>query len=293
MGGVRTTQPSPSGEGLSQQQSGTEVSMNRTGDVSHGWNFNNSPDNESVLKPLCEQVEQYFPLPTQRLYRYFATTDEEYFRQPWVFGEHYRGALIAYSKGLGSWLHTYLLQCFFADGSFANALAFDTMIYVRYSTCFDVTGCVTTYAHELQHFVQYRQMPKLLVVNQVLRKHLKQLEPTAIATDVPSEREANIVSKRVAEKVCGVDAVRKFAEEQIRAMREVGAIEEADRWIFFQNVGPSTDFNLLEETIKLVEIYKGRMDFGKIDVNQPESWLGPLEDEDLEDEDSEQSVVAS
>jgi hypothetical protein len=104
------------------------------------------------------------------------------------------------------------------------------MIYVRYSTCFDVTGCVTTYAHELQHFVQYRQTPKLLAGNNILWKKMKPLEPTAIATDVPSEREANIVSKQVAEKVCGVDAVRTFAEEQIRRMREASAFDEENRW---------------------------------------------------------------
>jgi hypothetical protein len=105
--------------------------MNRTGHVSYGWNFNNSTRNESVLKPLCEQVEQYFPLPIQRLHRYFATTDEEYFREPTVFGEHYRG--MSCSSSAKRWLPPYLLQCFFADDSFANAVAFDAMIYIRLS----------------------------------------------------------------------------------------------------------------------------------------------------------------
>src|SRR5271155_4716300 len=92
--------------------------------------------------------------------------------------------------------------------------AFDNLIYIRHSTCLDLnTGFVTTYAHELQHFIQHGTMPRLHSVNDVLYHNLRRLEPSSIVTDVPSEREANIVSKRVAEKICGVEDVRRFAEE--------------------------------------------------------------------------------
>jgi hypothetical protein len=69
----------------------------------------------------------------------------------------------------------------------------------------------------------------------VLYQKLKELEPTSVVIDIPTEREANIVSKRVAEKVCGVEAVKKFAEERVRFMDERGNHEERDRWIFFRD----------------------------------------------------------
>jgi hypothetical protein len=112
-------------------------------------------------------------------------------------------------------------------------------------------------------------------VNQILAHKLKAIEAAAIATDIPSEREANIVSKRVAEIVCGLEAVRAFAEEQLRLMRELGENEEAARWLFFRDVPSSTQYNLLEDTLSLVKKYKNVIDF-EMDVDEPRWWVGPL-----------------
>jgi hypothetical protein len=182
----------------------------------------------------------------------------------------------------------YLFRCFFLpfDETPAQAVqAFDNMIYIRHSTCLDLnTGFVTTYAHELQHFVQHGTMPRLLAVNKVLydslKNSLKNFEPKAIPTDVPSEREANIISKRVAEIICGVEDVRRFAEERVAVMERAGeqdkaARDEKARWIFFRDVPSSTEYDYLADTLRLVEINKTKMNFG-IDVNQPEWWLEPL-----------------
>src|SRR5271165_65737 len=95
---------------------------------------------------------------------------------------------------------------------------FDTLIYVRQSTCEDLTGFVECYAHELQHFVQRSRTPRLHAVNGVLYENLKRIEPTTTVMDIPTEREANLVSKRVAEVVCGVEAVRAFADTQAQSM---------------------------------------------------------------------------
>jgi uncharacterized protein (DUF1697 family) len=113
-------------------------------------------------------------------------------------------------------------------------------------------------------------------VDEVLRRYLKE-EPSTIATDIPSEREANIVSKRVAEIVCGVEDVRRFAEERIAVMEKAGeqdedARKERDRWIFFREVPSSTKYDYVADTVRLVEKYKTVLDFG-IDVHQPEWWL--------------------
>jgi len=115
-------------------------------------------------------------------------------------------------------------------------------------------------------------------VNQVLVHKLKAFKSSAIATDIPSEKDANIVAKRVAERVCGVEAVRVFAEEQLRLMRELGENEEAARWVFFRDVPSSTQYDLLEETRRLVKEYKDRIVF-EMDVEAPAWWVGPLEKE--------------
>jgi hypothetical protein len=157
-------------------------------------------------------------------------------------------------------------------------VAFDSLIYIRRGTCDDPTGLVECYAHELQHFVQYGRTPRLWAVNSVLYQKLKGLEPASTVTDIPTEREANIVSKRVAETICGVEAVKQFAEERVRFMDECGEHEERDRWIFFRDTPSSTPFNLLDATLPLVEKYKGVLDF-KMDVDKSGWWVGLLKDD--------------
>jgi hypothetical protein len=109
----------------------------------------------------------------------------------------------------------------------------------------------------------------------VLYENLKGLEPTTTVVDIPSEREANIVSKRVAESVCGTEAVSIFADGQVQLMEQLGEYEQRDRWIFFRDTPSSTSFNLLDATLPLVQKHKGVLDFG-LDVNADRWWVGPL-----------------
>jgi len=241
------------------------------------WIFKSSTTKEASLKSLCQRVEAQFRLPKTRLCRYFAASDDPYFVQ--MHGAHFRGFHVPYSAR--TLLPQDLLYCFFhppdfsRDVKFEDTIAFDNLIYIRHNTCRDETGLATTYAHELQHVVQLANTPRLLAANQVLYQNLKRFEPAAIATDIPTEREANIVSKRVAELVCGTEAVRVFAEEQVRLMREVGEHEQEARWIFFRDVPSSTQYDLLEATLPLVDKYKNVFDF-EIDVNEPRWWIGSL-----------------
>jgi hypothetical protein len=245
--------------------------------VDRAWNFNGSETNETRLKPLCQQVEAHFSLPTKRLCRYFATSPDDYLRQ--MNGEYYRGFHAPRSSR--HVLPIYLLHCFFrpfdevtSDMPFEETVAFDNLIYVRDSTCRDGdVGFVTTYAHELQHFVQHGYTPKLSAVNSVLYQNLKRFEASAIAIDVPHEREANIVSKRVAEIVCGVAAVKTYAEEQVLFMERAGDVEQKARWIFFRDIPSSTACNLPQETLPFVKKYREVLDFG-VDTEQPEWWVG-------------------
>lgn len=112
-------------------------------------------------------------------------------------------------------------------------------------------------------------------MNFILYENLKKFEPATIASDIPHEREANIVSKRVAELICGPVAVRAFADRQVRQMDQAGEFEQRDRWIFFRDVPSSAKYDLLGATQPLIEKYKDRINF-EIDVEQHEWWLGPL-----------------
>ena len=243
-----------------------------------GWNFNGSDTNESVLKPTCQEVEKQFALPAGRLYRYFAVEDDADLAR--LMGAHFRGFHIPLSGR--NTLPEYLLNCFFrpfeeydATMTFEQMVAFDNLIYVRYDTCSDTVGCAITYAHELQHFLQHGHTPSLWAVNSALYHNLGAFDATATPIDIPHEREANIISKRVAEKLCGEEAVRKYAQERILFMEAAREPVQAARWVFFRDVPSSADYDVLAATLPFVQKYKGQIDFG-IDVSQPNWWLGPL-----------------
>ncbi len=240
------------------------------------WNFNGSIENESKLKPLCLEVENRFRFPALRLCRYFATSEDAFFIER--FGKNFRGFFMPLAGRLE--LPHYLERCFYRpfdeltdNYAYEDLFAFDGMVYVRSMTHQDETGFVTTYAHELQHFIQHGQTPMLARVNNVLYNGVGRLDATARAIDIPKERDANIVSKRVAEAVCGADAVRRFAEERVRYMIQQGELNEAVRWEFFRDVPTSVHYDLLQETLPFITKYKDQLDFG-IDFTNPEWWLG-------------------
>src|ERR1700680_2588722 len=121
-----------------------------------GWNFNNSTVNESTLKPLCVRVDEWFQHPTDRLYRYFAVVDDEFLAHK--IGKHYRG-FRSDASGTDE-VCSHVRDHYLPIG---GGTQYDTVIYIRHSTCLDPTSCVITYAHEIQHIVQKDRFPKLLL----------------------------------------------------------------------------------------------------------------------------------
>jgi hypothetical protein len=200
-------------------------------------------------------------------------------------GIHFRGFHIPLSGR--EVLPEYLRECFFrpydefnVGMEFEEIVAFDNLIYIRHDTCSDRVGCVITYAHELQHFMQHGHTPRLWSVNSALYHTLGKFEPRATAIDIPIERQANIVSKRIAEQVCGTEAVRNFAEEQIRFMEQENEPAQKVRWEFFRDVPSSEPYDLLTATLPFVQKYKGQIHFG-MNVSEPEWWSGPLPTDSL------------
>jgi hypothetical protein len=235
------------------------------------WNFNGSVENESTLKPLCEQVDQHFQLSAHRIYRYFAVPEpvvDGYLSEK--AGEYFRGLHVPVSGTHEDDVRQYLLSRCLPPGS---ATSYDHLIYIRQSTCLDPTGCVVTYAHELRHIEQNVRFPNVMKANSALYWNLKKLQATATEIDIPMEVDANIASKSIAETVCGVEAVKRFAEEQVRHMKRVGAIDQIVRWEFFLKTPSSTPYDFVGSTLRVVERYKSRLSFG-MDVDEPEWWRG-------------------
>lgn len=239
-----------------------------------GWHFNGSATNESILRPLCQRAEQEISIPDHKLSRYFAATDShsQFIRD---MGKYCRGFHVPASarEHLPSDLQNKMA------GS-------DHLIYIKHSTCLDPTSCVITYAHELQHAKQHGLYPKLLEINSVLRRYLDPVPASEM--DLPTERDANIVSKGIGERVCGEDVVRSFAEEQIRLMEidraaaqkmgleddEICARQQKVKWELFLSTPSSTVYDPVPATLALVEKHGGAINWG-MDVEKSEWWLGP------------------
>jgi hypothetical protein len=237
--------------------------------VASAWNFNGSVENEKTLKPLCLRVDELLGLPPRRIYRYFAAIDDPPFFQddPLVRGFH-----VVFNREKLKKLPQYLVDCFYlpnremgklsVDAPIEQLAAFDDLIYLRHQTCLDSTGCVITYAHELQHAIQNYRHPKLVEKNTILRDNLRTYKPDATEIDIPAEVEANIVSKRIAEKVCGPASVEKFAKDQVALVRAGVLAGQAKRWKFFRKIPSSTEYDFVGATLGLVAEYQNRIDFG-------------------------------
>jgi hypothetical protein len=231
------------------------------------WNFDSSSVNESTLRALCEQVDDHFQLP-DRFCRFFAATEDEYLASE--VGQYYRGVQFP-ASGTDE-------VCLYVRGRYfpPDSTTYDHLLYIRASTCLDPTGCVVTYAHELQHLVQHSRFPRLMKATSVLRGNIRVYKTEATEIDIPAEVDANIVSKQIAETVCGVEPVRRFAEEQLRFMRNAGETAQEVRWEYFLNTPSSTSYDFVEETLKLVRQYKRLMHF-EMDVDAPDWWKGPAD----------------
>lgn len=252
-----------------------------------------------TLEPLSQRVLKYFDFPQQRVYIYVAGVEDPDFANPnalYYTGKHFRGFHTPpESMHL---LPEYLKPCVFRpmnelmwldrSPTFLEMLAFQHFIYIRRATCNDVTGFVLTLAHELQHVSQYIKTKKMLAANSLLYQQLaRKIDPNTSlkAIDIPHEKEANIVSKGIAEIVCDKEAVAAFATAQIKHFAELvrcgdrEAEGEQYRWEVFQKLVTSEPFDLEAETIRLFNQYRPQIiahDLGKhygIDATKEQWWV--------------------
>ncbi len=219
-------------------------------------------DLRTTLEADCLRVLEHFELPAHRLLCFFDDEDPPCFAQRFPGG--YRGF---HMPVRGSGYFPPYVTFLDSDGD----LAFDNVIYLRGRTCAVRTSAIITFAHELQHFVQYGQAQKVFAANVLLYHHMRAFDPTSEleAWDIPHERDAMTVSKRVADAVIGPEAVSVYARSQIDA--EI----DPHYWEYFQGLSSSLQIDLLRETRPLVEKYRPKLlglNQTRVDFSAPEWW---------------------
>lgn len=189
-------------------------------------------------------------LPSSRVLCFLDDEDPSSLKQ--AFGAANRGLSGPVKDGddLSVW-PDYVQKCVFVDDDVYpyTRRVIDQLIYLHGSTCSDEVSLTMTLAHELQHAIQHDTVRKVWAVNSLIRRL-----PTAVDelklewADIPIERDARIVAKRVALDLHGEQPVREYIDK-----RNAEAVEPHDvaDWRFVRGLTPSSSVDLIVETHRL------------------------------------------
>jgi hypothetical protein len=172
-------------------------------------------------------------LPDLRLLCFLDNEEWQPFRE--YVGEANRGFYTPLKESTFAWpvWSDYILGHVFMDepSCFPVRRAFDHVIYLHGSSCENEVGLTMTFAHELQHFVQYGSARKVWAENSlILRLPTHVIDALGLKwSDVPMEREARIVSKRVAERLFDAERVAQYIDGKIG--QGVNAADATDRTV--------------------------------------------------------------
>lgn len=141
-----------------------------------------------------------------------------------------------------------LLNEQFTDG--VVTFAYNNAIYIHDSTCSNEVALTMNLAHEFQHFMQYGFKRQAWAANTLAMNLSKQTFRTLGFTwaDIATEHEARIVSKRIAERICGEERVREYID--LRRNQAANAAD-ADDWAFIQTIDAYREFDLERETQRM------------------------------------------
>jgi hypothetical protein len=173
-----------------------------------------------------------------------------------------------------SHLPEYIVDHIFADYGLSvlnPQRVVDDFILLYGSTCAHEIGLAMTLAHELQHAIQHYCDRKIWAVNSIVN----QLEQTLISslkltwTDIPIERQARIVSKRVAVHLFGAQPVTEYIDLKIR--QHVSDGDFAD-WQFVRTLDPSSSLDLTTDTRSLFQRLKGNREELEVALQRKKRW---------------------
>jgi hypothetical protein len=234
-----------------------------------------SPELESRLRPVCEQVLERFQPPNARLLCFLDDEDQPEMTQQ--IGPLYCG-VFSIVKGNPLRFPSYLTDLLVDFSTLPAQHRYDQLVYLRDTTCQTVPATVITLSHELTHCRQRNAATKVWWANSLLYWKLYELDPVVHSTakpwDIPIEHEAQLNSRRIAVDLLGEDVTNAHAAGRIQDNHD------PDKWRFFQSLSTSSTYNLLEATKPWVDRYRVGLQSlhqdiepeHRIDFTQPEWW---------------------
>jgi hypothetical protein len=230
-----------------------------------------SNDLKASLESESQRVlTQFQYLPPLRLLCYFDNESPE-----WLQIERGKfSGIHASIIGGGKWPHYVEKYFYHPMGHFA----FDNLIYLPGSQ-YTRKGIafVMVFAHALQHFVQWGESRKIAKANNLLFNNIARWYPdTKLRSwNIPHHREAMMVSKRVAEELYGIEEVAVFINAQILDGQHENNMSKKELWEVYRDLLPSTPYNALEETDRLVQEYREKLLElePEIDFSIPQWWI--------------------
>jgi len=123
-------------------------------------------------------------------------------------------------------------------------------VYLHGSTCLFDIGLTMTLAHELQHVIQQTHNRTAMAASRLIREFVDETNNDVKFqwSDIPNEREARIVQKRVAVTFYDDKAISAFIDARIA--NAVNAADAED-WRFVQGLDPTLPYDLTQHTIEV------------------------------------------
>ena len=236
-----------------------------------------SSDLKTELKPLCDRVlRQFSKFPPLRLLCFVDNEDFESLQQQGFFEGMPAPVMGIHTPIIGGGTWPNYISNHFLDSR--GEFAFDDLIYIPQSKYLRQEVAFTIIlAHELQHFVQRGFAPRISEANALLLWNLADFDPmtTLQPWGLPNNREAMIVAKRVAEAVCGKEAVKSFCDTQLEDGKRNNNSSKTQLWLWVRSLQQSASYDLIKETDQLVQKYKPQLQDLKSDIDFSTSnwWL--------------------
>jgi hypothetical protein len=200
---------------------------------------------------------EFGKLPTGRLLCFFDEEDWGDFKNEDGFGKANRAVsgVVTRPTDLQDWPSEVVERIYPSLSLNNNERAFDFVTYLHNSSCEDPVGMTMTFAHELQHFVQWATMRKAWIKNQRFKDWCRNFDTGLVSHDLPIEIEARIVAKRIAIRIHGREAVDRYIEKNIAT-----PVDDLDgrNWLFIKGLDVSKLYDVEVETELLDTELKSR-----------------------------------
>ena len=222
------------------------------------------PDNNSKCEWIGNKVRDYFvsnfSMPTSaRALCYLDDHDSAWLKEQWG-GTSNRGIHWPLrGQGLSDWPQDMWNTIAPPDPDSGNITwPYDSIVYLHGSTCDMEVQLAMTLAHELQHFLQFANQRQIWAINMLLAK-LAYLPTPDLSHwyDLPTERDARIIGKRVAVSIFGKSRV----DDHIGMMaRGNSSLEDSADWEFIGTLDSNETYDLRMATALLVEKHRRVLD---------------------------------